>query len=259
MPLFAWRTVLPVQTQHSNTAMSTTSSERWTDGKTAVEVLQPEGFLCTVRVRSKVNLGPDEVFDILVAPNNHEYFKAIKRVNYRKILEDNGWRQKVEVEQIGQWRFLTFKGEFATRLHVFQDKRARTVRFHLIKPGLMKDFAGQWTISHAPAGNQQTAMSLQQRSRTLADGHHSQQHWWSHVHWPDWQQLGHRHKQPACSLVTLEQSILPSMIPPPPVDRLLKSIACRQIRNILADLHSEVERQSKQRHGDMQQDRKSVV
>ncbi len=58
---------------------------------------------------------------------------AMQRVSYRKVLEDDGrGKQRVEVEQVANWRFLCFSGSFATRLHVLQDKRSNTVRQPLL-------------------------------------------------------------------------------------------------------------------------------
>jgi len=34
--------------------------------------------------------------------------------------------------QVGQWKFLGFSGEFATTLHVYQDKKAGKVGFTLV-------------------------------------------------------------------------------------------------------------------------------
>ena len=36
--------------------------------------------------------------------------------------------------QVGQWKFLGFSGEFVTKLHVHQDKKARTVSLYLVFP-----------------------------------------------------------------------------------------------------------------------------
>jgi hypothetical protein len=47
----------------------------------------------------------------------------------RKVLSDDGHgRQEVEVEQVGRWRFGPFKGSFAVKLLVTQDKRKGQVR-----------------------------------------------------------------------------------------------------------------------------------
>lgn len=49
-------------------------------------------------------------------------------VTYRKVLQDDKGKQKVEVEQLAGWKFLMFSGSFTTRLYVYQDKQDRTVR-----------------------------------------------------------------------------------------------------------------------------------
>jgi hypothetical protein len=51
-----------------------------------------------------------------------------QRVSYRRVLEDDGNRQKVEVEQVARWKLLMFSGSFSTRLFVYQDKQRGTVR-----------------------------------------------------------------------------------------------------------------------------------
>lgn len=56
-------------------------------------------------------------------------YLLVQKVAYRKVLEDDGkGKQKVEVEQVAAWKILMFKGSFATRLFVSQDKRRGTVR-----------------------------------------------------------------------------------------------------------------------------------
>ena len=50
-----------------------------------------------------------------------------QRVSYRRVLEDDGNRQKVEVEQVARWKVLMFSGSFSTRLFVYQDRRSGTV------------------------------------------------------------------------------------------------------------------------------------
>lgn len=196
----------------------------WSDESSTVEVTQRKGFMCNVKARGRLPMEADRVFDILVSPDNYQYFSGIKRIDYRKVLEDNGaGKMKVEVQQVGQWKFLGFSGEFVTKLHVHQDKKARTIGFQLAKPGLMKDFKGWWTVqpitqlpnqSKLSQGGPQGFLNMLPFSR--AQG----------------------------SVVTLEQSILPSFIPPKPLDRVLKGISSKQVQIILQDLKQEVERQS---------------
>lgn len=50
-----------------------------------------------------------------------------QEVVYRKVLEDDGNRQYVELEQLGRWKFLIFSGSFATRIFLEQKRREKTV------------------------------------------------------------------------------------------------------------------------------------
>ena len=60
-----------IANDNSNTA-------NWSDDSSSVEVTQRKGFMCNVKARGKLQMEPDRVFDILVAPDNHRYFSGIK-------------------------------------------------------------------------------------------------------------------------------------------------------------------------------------
>ncbi|DBA82760.1 hypothetical protein WJX77_007926 [Trebouxia sp. C0004] len=207
------------------------NTANWSDGTSEVEVTQQKGFLCNVKARGRLRMEPDKVFDILISPDNYRYFSGIKRIDYRKVLEDNGaGKMKIEVQQVGQWKFLGFSGEFATTLHVYQDRKAGKIGFKLAKPGLMKDFAGQWTIQPLM---QKDLMSSQRSDqlRGVSGGP------------PSFMNILPFQKAQS-SFVTLEQSILPAFVPPKPLDRVLKGISSKQVQIILQDLKHEVHRQS---------------
>jgi len=90
-----------------------------------VSIEQPvKGFFCTLKAIGKVDLPPKAVFDILTSSENPtDVFKAIKRVNYRKPISDDGkGKKKTEVEHVGVWRFGPIKGEFVVRMLVTQDR-----------------------------------------------------------------------------------------------------------------------------------------
>lgn len=213
-----------ISDDNSNTA-------NWSDGTSEVEVTQRKGFMCNLTAKGRLNMEPDKVFDILTSPDNYKYFSGIKRIDYRKVLEDDGaGKSKVEVQQVGQWHFLGFSGEFATTLHVHQDKRAGRIGFKLAKPGLMKDFAGCWTIQPL---TQKDLVSSQQELG-VKQGPGSPQSFLNML--PFQKARG--------SFVTLEQSILPAFVPPKPLDRVLKGISSKQVQIILQDLKQEVDRQS---------------
>lgn len=80
-----------------------------------LEVTQGKGSFCEIDVDFAVPLDPDGVYDILTDPNNHRVFKHIKEVTYRKVLENDGNRLLVELEQLGRWQFLVFSGSFSSR------------------------------------------------------------------------------------------------------------------------------------------------
>ncbi|KAK9810148.1 hypothetical protein WJX72_005616 [[Myrmecia] bisecta] len=204
--------------------------------------------MCKVSLRAKVDLPPDRVFDILTNPDNARVFRGIKRITYRKVLErDAQGRQKVEVEHEAAWKFLCFSGSFRTRLFCWQDPRAGTIRFKLARPGMMKNFEGLWVVQpFVPSltvkrdGSKTASTSGQSPSGPL---------------WFDPAQalsnLQHKfgeHKMTA-SLITLEQSVLPAMVPPPPLDRIIKGIAAKQVRLIMDDLRTEVKRINAQSKG----------
>ena len=54
------------------------NTANWSDESTSIEVTQRKGFMCNVKASGKLQMEPDKVFDILVAPDNHTYFSGIK-------------------------------------------------------------------------------------------------------------------------------------------------------------------------------------
>ncbi|KAK9863078.1 hypothetical protein WJX84_003160 [Apatococcus fuscideae] len=121
-------------------------SESYGDSTTRLLVTQPEGFAVKVAMKGKVDLPPGDVYELLIHPDNHKIFRGIERVLERRVLHDKHGKQKVLVVHEAKWKFLLFSGKFATHMHVEQDKRAGTVRFSLAKTGMMKDFAGLWSV-----------------------------------------------------------------------------------------------------------------
>ncbi|CAL8463236.1 g2770 [Coccomyxa elongata] len=219
------------QTEPSNEGGGAVDTESWEDRDAKVEVTRPEGFMMKVALQAKVDLPPGAVYEILTAPDNAAVFRGIKKVGYRKVLEDDGkGKQKVEVEQVAAWKLLMFKGSFSTRLFVSQDKRRGIVEFRLARPGLMKDFAGTWRVqpftqlalSEAPQLQAQSNNPWHSLTNTLSS------------------YMGDRSS--TATLVTLEQSLEPAVRPPKPLEGLVKSIAVTQLQGLLTDLRAEVPR-----------------
>ncbi len=198
-----------------------------------VQIEQPkDGFFCTINVVGKVPLAPKKVFDILTQEKGH-VFRSIKRVNYRKAIQDDGHgRKKTEVEHVGVWRFGPIKGEFVVRMMVDQDRNRGHIKFRLLKSSLMKDFSGEWTIEPYD----QDALDEMVRYPNKK---------WGAMHYLS--KAVHRFEESlmhstTSSLVQLRQSVQPKLLPPAPLDRVLKQITMYQIKTIMKDLCAEAER-----------------
>eukprot|EP00270_Netrium_digitus_P014165 TRINITY_DN4774_c0_g3_i2.p1 TRINITY_DN4774_c0_g3~~TRINITY_DN4774_c0_g3_i2.p1 ORF type:complete len:202 (-),score=53.17 TRINITY_DN4774_c0_g3_i2:154-759(-) len=100
----------------------------WVDEPLHVEVTVPRPCVCELNCQFRIGLPPDAVFSILLDPENCRIFKNIKEVSYRRVLEDAGQRQVVELQQAAIWRFLFLSGTFAVHLMVTQDRPTRHVR-----------------------------------------------------------------------------------------------------------------------------------
>ncbi|KAK9908444.1 hypothetical protein WJX75_007990 [Coccomyxa subellipsoidea] len=187
-----------------------------------------------VALQAKVDLPPEEVYEILTAPDNAAVFKGIKKVPYRKVLEDDGrGKQKVEVEQLAAWKLLMFSGSFSTRLYVFQDKRRGIVKFRLARPGLMKDFAGMWRVQPYTSDAIGALSGSGQADAQSSNPWHSLTSTLNSY-------MGDRKAK--STLVTLEQSLEPAVRPPKPLEGLVKGIAVAQLQGLLTDLRLEVPR-----------------
>ncbi|CAI5989817.1 unnamed protein product [Closterium sp. NIES-64] len=122
----------------------------WRDEAAQLTVSTPKGTFCQLDCQVTLALPPDAVYNTLCDPYNRRVFKNIKAVKHRKVLEDDGDRQLVEVEQSAAWRFLVFSGSFDTRLLVTQDRAERTMSFKIAQPGFMRRFEGFWRVEPLP-------------------------------------------------------------------------------------------------------------
>lgn len=193
-----------------------------------LEVTQPKGSFCTIHTRFAAALDPDGVYDIVTDPNNYRVFRNIKEVVYRKVLEDDGNRQYVELEQLGRWKFLIFSGSFATRIFLEQKRREKTLSFDIAKKGgMMRKFSGSWTMepmraSEAgipPAGSEPVVKTdVDERDDPIVG-----------------------------SWVTFQQVVEPTVKPPWPLSDYIRSITEKIVREMLADLQRECQRLSELR------------
>lgn len=201
--------------------------ETWDLHDCKVTVTRPEGLTSKVQLSAKIDCSPDEVFDILVDPDNARYFSTVAAVTYRKVLQDDKkGTQRIEIEQAGQWRFLWLSGCFFTRLFVYQNKKEGVVEFNLAKEGFMKKFTGRWEIRPF---DQHALNEISHRSNV-------------------WRDLGYRIRsaipgnKPETTLVTLEQSILSNKTMPSWFIGYVNRVTASIVQTIIRDLRSEVDR-----------------
>lgn len=216
--------------------------ESWSDKNSKIVVTQPEGFMCKLKMMARIDMSPDDVFDLLTNLDNTRIFRSLKPLSWRKVLADNGQgRVTAEFEQKAKWKFLFFSGTFKTRLVVSQDRDSRVINFRLAQPGFMKKFEGSWRLQPF---TQSALDALDAPPLGPAQGGT-----WQGPSWSRWNtavvtlqhRLGLPSKQEA-TLAVLEQSLMPALIPPPPFDTMLKKIAARQLQIMLEDLQTEVKK-----------------
>lgn len=212
--------------------------EHFTEKDMVVAVKSPpDGFFCTLSMKGKVPLPPEEVYEILTDINNVSIFRSIKKVKNRKILTDDGRRLRAEVEHLAKWQLGFLKGTFTIKLLVEQDRHDKSINFRLSNPkGFMKDFTGQWRI------------------RPFTQDVLDEEINWPGRHWGPFHSLKTAvhsiedkmmQKKIGASLVELEQSVAPKYMPPPPIDSLLRRISAQQIKHIMDDLNKEAQRRLK--------------
>lgn len=186
-----------------------------------LEVTQPKGSFCQIDARFSVALPPEGVYNIITDPNNRRVFKNIKEVVFRKVLEDDGNRQLVEVEQLGRWRFLMLSGTFSSRVIVEQNRDEKLMLFDLAQQGMMKKFSGSWKIEPMLTSQMSSSTASRESSATAAAA-------------------------AAGSWVNFQQVIEPAIIPPWPLNGYVRGVTERIIREMLADLQRECLRLSLQ-------------
>ncbi|CAK9199054.1 unnamed protein product [Sphagnum troendelagicum] len=147
---------IPGQILHAGTTTPSWSFEKeleawrhnssWMDENPTIQTSVPKDAFCQVNSQFKIGIPPDVVYDIITDPGNKHVFENIQEVYSRRVIEDDGERQLVEVDQAAIWRFLCFSGTFSVCVLVDQDRRTHTVKFWLAKKGFMKQFEGSWKI-----------------------------------------------------------------------------------------------------------------
>lgn len=187
----------------------------------------PRGTLCKFDSRFELGIPPDAVYNILTDPNNKRVFKNIQEVKYRKVLEDDGHRQLVELEQLASWRFLWLSGTLSACVLVDQDRSTHMVKYRLAKTGFMKRFEGTWKIE--PLFIDDSGAPVQ----APASG-----------------------TERVASVVTLQQLWQSVIIPPPPFGGYVRGITTRTTVEMMQELQTEARRL---REGSASDDRQDAV
>lgn len=199
----------------------------WTDEPPTMKVSVPKGTLCHLDTSFQLGLPPDALFNIITDPGNDRVFKNIKEITYRKVIEDEGHRQLVEVEHAAIWRFLCFSGTLSIRVFVDQNRDTHSVRFYLAREGFMKKFEGIWNVKPL------------------------------YVDSPHCATVPSPEDDPACrssrvaSEVHLKQIVQPALVPPPPISWYIRGISSKQTEVLIEYLQAEAKRQ---REGKLEED-----
>jgi hypothetical protein len=94
-------------------------------------------------------ISPDAFFRLLTHPENYRIFRNVERCTCRKVLQDDGDRQLVLVDNVTFWKFGVLKGSATTRLAVLQDSSQHTMEFTLapgVRNGHVQSLYGRWRV-----------------------------------------------------------------------------------------------------------------
>ncbi|XP_010251230.1 PREDICTED: uncharacterized protein LOC104593182 [Nelumbo nucifera] len=194
----------------------------WVDQPPHLKVSVPKGSLCNLDVKFNVGLPPDAIYNIVIDPDNKRVFKNIKEVISRRVLVDEGLRQVVEVEQAALWKFLWWSGTISVHVIVDQNRKDHSVKFKQGKTGFMKRFEGCWTLQPLLV-DEKSCFPF--KPKTLAEYNSC---------------TGGKGR--VGSIVSLEQLVQPSLVPPPPISWYLRGITARTTEMLITDLQEEAAR-----------------
>lgn len=185
----------------------------WVDEIPVLEVTVPKGALCKFDSHFELGIPPDAVYNILTDPGNKRVFKNIEEVKYRKVLQDDGDHQLVELEQLASWRFLWLSGTLSACVLVDQDRSTHMVKYKLAKTGFMKRFEGTWKIEPLFLDDSGAPVQVHERGT-----------------------------ERVASMVTLQQIWQPMIIPPPPFGGYVRNISTKTTTDMIQELQAEAKR-----------------
>ncbi|CAI5953736.1 unnamed protein product [Closterium sp. NIES-65] len=252
-----WHDETPTLVRHSLTVSSPFSPAR-------AQVSAPKGAFCQIDSEVTMALPPDAVYNILCDPCNRRVFKNIRAVTYRRVLEDDGDRQLVEVEQSAVGKFLIFSGSCDVRIFVRQDRLKHTMSFAIARPGFMRRFEGSWQVDQLPVPCSRHVQAMAAREREAARGKGKDTKGDGRFGWiggemdregdvffdasdvlpeeADSEECCADCQMRMASRVRLQQVILLAMPPPPPFDMLARNKTAHEARDMLTSFMAEARR-----------------
>eukprot|EP00798_Chlamydomonas_sp_ICE-L_P003535 gene3535-13602_t len=118
----------------SDPSSSAPVTESWSQKDERVKVTEGHGL--DLSLSARIDGDKDLIFDILTEPDPSHAFRALKKVLYHHVLEDDGKGcKKVAICHRACAKFLFFSMTFDTHLHVVQDAQAGKVQFQLAGKG----------------------------------------------------------------------------------------------------------------------------
>lgn len=224
----------------------------------------PDGFLFDLRLSARIPHPPDRVFEVLADEEAHKIFRGIKETVSRDVLSDDGrGKRSVLVAHRAGLRVLGLTAAFETRLRVDEDRRAGTIRFRGADAddasggggdAFMRRFEGSWTV--APFDARSLSRAYGGGGSGGGAGGGAGDALWSLM---DRFGLGGAlgffgglgggggTSSSGTTLVTLEQALAPRLLPPRPLQPLVRALCGRTLQHMVEDLKGELERRERER------------
>lgn len=117
--------------------------EEYEDGICCIKIVQKPGFVCSLNASARLPMPFEKAWEVLCHPDNAAIFRHIDECIYRHVLVNEYPLMSFEVIHEASYKFLLFRGNFRTRLHVDEDHAQHESSFRLLKmQGLFKEFQG---------------------------------------------------------------------------------------------------------------------
>eukprot|EP00210_Caulerpa_lentillifera_P003357 g3203.t1 len=192
----------------------------WLTDESHVDVIQDKDCTCHAVMSARLEAKPNQVFEIFERPDYDKIFEIFKLVKTHRVIKNDGSGHKeVDLEFDAQWRFWKVAGTCFIPISMKMNKDIGKIDFVQKESGFLKVYQGSWSI-----------MALTNDGQMLD---------------PDdfpWFVDGNENRienAGMASLVSLELTLKPSIVPPPPIHTLLKGNTVDQVESLFRDLKIE--------------------